>query len=155
MESERATDDPITSSRETARQARRFLLLGIVCLTIDFSVYHFLAGRCGVPITTAKELSYGCTIAMAFWGNKFWTFNSRGGLIRESILALLVYAATFVVNAWLNGALFSAFSNSLDGEKARHVAFLLATLATTVLNFAGMKFIAFAPAKSEAPHTTH
>jgi len=153
MEGKRATSASGQSARATSQQVRRFLLLGAVCFVIDFAVYHFLSGSCGFPITTAKELSYGCTIALAFWANKYWTFNSRGNMIRESILAIVVYFATFVANAGLNGALFAASLNFLDQVRARHAAFLLATVATTVLNFVGMKFVAFVPTGDGAPST--
>ena len=122
---------------ETARQLRRFVVVGLVCVVADLSVYTALTDRLGIQPTTAKAISYLAGVAVGFGLNKRWTFRSSRRTWREPISYLLLYAATLGINVACNNFILALLPNW------RLLAFLFATGVTTVINFVGMRLVTF------------
>ena len=122
------------------QQAGRFLLIGGSSVLIDFACYSLLAGL-GTPAMAAKGMSYIAGMLFGFFGNKFWTFEARSPSRREPFVYAALYAVTLAVNVGLHAAVLQWLGND-----AKAFAFLVATGATTVLNFIGLKYLTFRPA---------
>lgn len=123
--------------RETRKQLLRFLVVGGTSVAVDFVVYRWLAAV-AVPPDAAKGGSYLAGVVVGFFGNKWWTFESARRSAAEPLLYLALYAVTLAVNVACNRAALAVL-----GSQATLLAFLLATGVTTVLNFLGMKKLAF------------
>jgi putative flippase GtrA len=121
--------------RELAR-AGRFAVIGSVSVGIDFVLYRLLAGA-GVSPHVAKTASGVCGITFGFLGNKFWTFGSHGRSLREPLVYLAVYTVTLGINVAVNAAVLAAVP---DGTVT---AFLAATAVSTILNYFGLRLLAF------------
>ena len=129
--------------RRLARQVSRFLVIGGCSAATDFACYLLLLVTCGLPSAPAKGISYAAGMVIGFFGNKFWTFESPGRSLSEPMLYTAWYAFTLIINMATNGLVLS-----LLGTQARGTAFLTATALTTVMNFLGLKLIAFRHAAS-------
>lgn len=121
-----------------ARQIARFLVIGGSSAAIDFGCYRLLLASLAWSPAAAKGISYLIGMALGFFGNKFWTFESRRRSISEPVLYVGWYAITLGVNISANSLLLAAL-----GPAAQLAAFLIATALTTVLNFLGLRLIAF------------
>lgn len=131
-------------SRTTALrlQILRFVIIGGLSVVMDGVVYLALSPHLGQ--IQGKAVSYIVGMIFGFFGNKFWTFESSQKSAREPILYATFYLFTLIVNVVLNSACVELFTRlgSLESV-SQAVAFLIATGTTTVLNFLGLKYIAF------------
>jgi putative flippase GtrA len=116
----------------------RFLVVGIASVATDWTVYRLLANMAGLPLDVAKGLSYWAGVVVGFFGNKWWTFRSTRRSWVEPFSYAAIYAATMLVNIGCFRGLLA-----LLGENSTAWAFLVATGATTVLNFLGMRLFTF------------
>ena len=129
----------------TGVQLARFLVVGSASVAVDLAVYALLTALSPLAWWLAKGLSYAAGVAVGYVGNKFWTFQSRRRGVAEPALYALLYAFTLLLNMVCNEAALAALGS---GEKLP--AFLLATAASTITNFLGMKFVAFRHGRSPA-----
>ncbi len=127
---------------ETARHIRRFLVVGLLSVLCDAATYALLL-KAGLYPAVAKGISYVTGMVFGFFGNKFWTFQSPQKSVAEPVVYLVVYAITLGVNVAINSFLIDQLSEGLGPSLARGVAFLFATGVTTILNFLGMRLLAF------------
>lgn len=116
------------------RRLTRFAAIGLLSVAADLSAYQALTGA--LSPHAAKAVSYLVGVVVGFLGNKFWTFESKRRSAAEPALYLLVYAVTLGVNVGVNAAAFE-----LSGSVG--FAFLAATSVTTVLNYLGLRLLAF------------
>lgn len=141
-----ATTSPAARpDRRLVRQIARFLVIGGCSAAVDFGCYTLLLGSMAVSTEVAKGIAYLTGMAFGFFGNKFWTFESRRRSITEPVLYVGWYAITLGVNIGANSLLLAAV-----GPRARLFAFLAATALTTLLNFLGLRLIAFRAALRNA-----
>ena len=130
------------------KQIQRFLVVGGSSVAVDLLAYCVLL-KC-VDRMTAKGLAYLAGVLIGFAGNKLWTFESRQLSFSEPILYIVVYASTLVINIAINSLVCSYLeSMMLASYTAQIWGFLFATGVTTVLNFVGLKFVAFRRAQLE------
>jgi putative flippase GtrA len=127
---------------ETARHVRRFLVIGVLSVLIDRGTYGLLL-HAGLYVFLAKGISYVAGMVFGFFGNKFWTFQSPQKSAAEPIVYLIVYAITMCVNMAINALVLNCIKEQVGESMAREFAFLAATGVTTVLNFLGMRLLAF------------
>lgn len=113
------------------------MVVGLVCVAADLSVYTALSDGLGIRLTAAKAISYLVGVAVGFGLNKRWTFRSSRRTWSEPISYLLLYAVTLGINVVCNNFVLSLLPNW------RLLAFLLATGITTVINFSGMRLVTF------------
>jgi putative flippase GtrA len=104
---------------------------------IDLGVYQGLTAA-GLSPHAAKAASYVAGMLFGFVANKAWAFGSRRKSLAEPASYVLLYAATLVVNVGLNAAVLATL-----GRGATLFAFLAATGTTTILNFAGLRWVTF------------
>ncbi len=128
--------------RETAKQVRRFLVIGVLSVLLDLACYAILM-RAGLATHAAKGISYVAGMALGFAGNKLWTFESARRSAAEPITYLTLYAATLAVNVVVNGLVLALAGDWVPSRWAKAAAFLVATGVTTVLNFLGMRLVTF------------
>lgn len=122
----------------------RFLLVGVVTVCVDYTVYQ-LGMKLGLEINFAKGVGFICGAIFAYITNRFWTFMERkvgsGSVWRFGI----VYGINLALNVLINSFLFDIFYL----HKARVFgAFFIATVISAILNFLGMKFYVFADRSS-------
>lgn len=139
-----APDSPLPWSerRETARQIRRFLVIGVLSVLIDFAVYTLLTNL-GLLTSASKAVSYISGMIFGFIGNKLWTFQSARRSGSEPATYLVLYTVTLGVNVLINSLGLFLLDGYLAPKLAKGLAFLAATGVTTVLNFIGMKWVTF------------
>ena len=133
------------NKRPLLRQVSRFFVIGGCSAATDFACYTLLLGSFGLSIATAKGISYVTGMVVGFFGNKLWTFQSRRRAVSEPLLYMAWYFVTLAVNMATNGLVLE-----LLGPQATLPAFLAATGLTTVLNFLGLRLIAFRRALIES-----
>lgn len=122
--------------RAEFRRVRRFIVVGCLSVAIDLLAYTLFRGV--MTAAPAKGLSYVLGMLFGFVCNKVWTFESDRRSASEPILYAVVYSVTLAVNILVNSACLT-----LLGENGRVVAFLVATGLTTVLNYLGLRWLAF------------
>lgn len=135
------------SETSVALQILRFVFVGGSSVLLDLLVYLFLASWMNRSL--AKGISYLCGMALGYVGNKFWTFSVRRQSGSEAALYVGLYATTLAVNMLLNaGSLWSLGELGVSERVGQLLAFLIATGTTTVMNFVGMKYVCFRPART-------
>jgi putative flippase GtrA len=132
---------------QNRRYLIRFLVIGACSTTIDLGAYLLLAQLGGVAPAVAKTCSYLTGMTPGFLGNKFWTFGSKRRTFSEPAIYFSLYVLTLLVNVVLNSAALAVLGRSLSLKLA---AFVLATTVTTMLNFLGLRLIAFRQGIQEA-----
>lgn len=129
-----STSPAAPRSTATRRAFLRFLVVGSTSVLIDLAVYQLLTAA-GLSPHGAKGISYVTGMLFGFVANKLWAFESKRKSAAEPVTYLLLYTATLGVNVGLN-ALALPVAGSV-------FAFLVATGTTTILNFAGLRWITF------------
>jgi putative flippase GtrA len=114
-----------------------FLVVGLLTVALDFSVYRFLAWF--INIDYSKFMGFFAGSIFSFFVNKHWTFNKKNFQWLECIKFLGLYTFSCLVNVTINTYLVF----HLPEEFRIFIAFLLATGASTVINFIGMKWFVF------------
>ena len=125
-----------------ARHIRRFLVVGGLSVGVDLAIYAGLSSL-GLCVPLAKGISYVCGMGLGFVLNKTWTFQSRHDARSEAILYACLYVATLGINVLANQLLLAVLGSRISPGWAGSAAFLVATGLTTVLNYLGMRFVAF------------
>jgi putative flippase GtrA len=114
------------------KQIKSFLLVGFTATCLDFATY-FLLVELGVERSLSKGISYVCGVYIGFLGNSIFTFEQRNSNLRRY---LLVYLISLIANLTINYLSLMATQNGLIG-------WLAATLVSTFMNFAGLRYFAF------------
>jgi len=128
------------------RELAIFLIVGLLTIAIDFSIYRGLIylGSDGVNIT--KGLGFIGGTIFAYFANHFWTFKEQdtrsGSIARFTMVYIIGLSVNIFVN-YLSILILNHFTNRIDHQQAILLAFLLATSVSATLNFLGMKFFVF------------
>ena len=121
------------------REAAIFLVVGSTTVVVDFCAYQILL-RMDLPVDWAKGIGFVVGMVFAYVANKIWTFGhvqpARASLLRF----IALYVATLVLNVVANHVVLALLAGSTG---AVPLAFLVATGASAVTNFVGMKFFVF------------
>lgn len=139
---DRTSPLPWSERRETAKQIRRFLVIGGLSVLTDFIVYTLLT-HLGLVTSFSKGVSYVAGMVVGFIGNKLWTFESARRSSAEPVIYIVLYTITLGINVLVNRAGLVVLGDWLALGSAKGLAFLVATGVTTVLNFIGMKWVTF------------
>lgn len=127
---------------QSRKQVMRFLLVGGSSVVVDLLCYAILLGR--LDRVSAKGIAYAAGVLFGYAGNKLWTFESRRKSFSEPAIYVLVYAVTLLINIGINSSVCDLVSPWIRSDRASQLfAFFVATGVTTVLNFLGLKYIAF------------
>ena len=116
------------------REISRFLVAGSCAVSIDMGSYFFLLKV--LPLGYAKGLSFFLGTIVSYLINNYWTFEKKRKSCREMGKFGILYLSTLGANILVNG-----FAQNLSHGVV--LAFILATGASTVLNFFGQKWWVF------------
>ncbi|MEW9501056.1 GtrA family protein [Jeotgalibacillus marinus] len=116
-------------------QIKRFMIAGFSAVTMDTLVYFLLVQLYSPSLS--KVLSFLCGTLVAYLLNKFWTFKKNSHSLSEVLKFIILYTSTLVVNVSVNALCLIYISS------AKPIAFVIATGASTILNFTGQKWWVF------------
>jgi len=119
-----------------ARKIKTFLIIGLLAVGIDYSVYSTLvAYDCSVSFS--KSLGFIIGTCFSFAGNRRYTFEST---FSKSVLIkyFLIYFCTMNVNVILNNKFLDIF---IGLEFKRQISFILTTGFCAGLNFISLNYI--------------
>ena len=119
-------------------QLVRFILVGALCALVDLGCYWGLL-QLGLWVHAAKAVSFVAGTTTAFFLNRRFTFNARGGAGQAGGFALL-YTITFFVNVGTN-ALMLQLLPAFRGEYL--LAWAIAQGTATVINFVTLRTVVF------------
>lgn len=128
-------------------QLIRFGVIGGAAVAIDAILYIYLSPVIGE--SDGKACSYFAGMIWGFFGNKFWTFQSTARSAREPLVYVVFYGFTLVLNVLCNKATLDFCTLLGVGDAiSKSLGFVVATGITTILNFIGLKYIAFRQQKN-------
>ncbi len=116
------------------KELKRFLIAGSSAVATDFVAYYIILNFLYHDI--AKILSFILGTIVAFVVNKYWTFERYEKNYKQIFQFTIFYSATLFVNVMINRLV-------LDFTELVFLAFLIATGASTILNFVGQKWWVF------------
>lgn len=117
-----------------------FLIVGCSATLVDFGIYHGLLWAGWLGTYGAKATGFMIGTVFAYFANRLWTFSHVRHKAGSAPRFFCLYALTMGANVLVNGLALGW----LGGVPAAiHIAFVLATGVSTVLNFAGMKLFVF------------
>jgi putative flippase GtrA len=119
-------------------QLARFILVGALCALVDLGCYWGLL-QLGLWVHAAKALSFVAGTTTAYFLNRRFTFDARGGAGQAGGFALL-YTITFFVNVGTN-ALMLQLLPVFRGEYL--LAWAIAQGTATVINFVTLRTVVF------------
>lgn len=123
------------NKQSTATQLPRFIVTGLMAVATDYISYLLLANFIAVDFAKGSSFILGSVVAFVL--NKLWTFESEKKASAALLPFIMLYSSTFCVNVGLNHFTLVYVSD------IKTLAFLVATAASTILNFLGMKFWVF------------
>jgi putative flippase GtrA len=115
-------------------------LIGCCSTATDLTIYLLFTSLGLLAASPAKASSYLLAMVFGFFGNKLWAFQSQRRSLDEPLAFFALYGTTLLVNVGLNALGLAILGHTLP---ARLMAFVAATGVTTVLNFLGLRFVAF------------
>ena len=121
------------------KELRYFLIVGIVAVLIDYLVYFFLENLF-LNITRAKIFGFISGTAFAFLANRNITFKDVDNIWTQLYKFLILYSVTLFINVTINNILLNWLTNFHYNAK---LSFLVATSASAIINFIGMKYFVF------------
>ena len=119
-------------------QLARFILVGALCALVDLGCYWALL-QLGLWVHAAKAVSFVAGTTTAFFLNRRFTLNARGGAGQAGGFVLL-YTITFFVNVGTN-ALMLQLLPVFRGEYL--LAWAIAQGTATVINFVTLRTVVF------------
>lgn len=128
------------------RELGVFLIVGLLTVAIDFTLYRGCIYLGLESINLAKGLGFIGGTIFAYFANRFWTFkeqNARAGSISRFILVYIMGLSANILVNYLSIVTLKHFIAILNSQQSIHIAFILATGVSAAMNFVGMKFFAF------------
>lgn len=117
------------------KEMKMFILAGFSAVATDMSTYYLLFNFFGH--SPAKAISFISGSAVAYVLNKYLTFEQKRKSYSEVLRFGMLYMTTLGVNVFVNKLSLTFLFGWV------FTAFLLATGASTVLNYLGQKFWVF------------
>ena len=124
--------------KHTTRQFKRFLIIGSIGTTINYSIYYILIDALEYPYIPSFVIGYLSGLLFGYFYNRKWTFASKEGKkVYEFAKYLSVYMASLVLSSFFLDFLVKYF------EIHPALAGVFAIGLSTVTNFLGSKFLVF------------
>ncbi|WP_047871850.1 GtrA family protein [Nocardiopsis sp. RV163] len=107
---------------ELVREVGKFGSVGAVAYAVQLGTTNLLWSAAGAGPLTGQVIGTLCSIAVAFVGNRFWTFGDRArtGYGRETALFLLMNGVGMLLQLACLG--FSVYVLGFDGPLASNIA---------------------------------
>lgn len=125
----------IKNDEKLKKEIPKFLIAGLSAVGSDLGIYYLLLKH--LSHSYAKGISFMCGTVVAFFINKFWTFQQKRKSTSEVVRFFMLYLFTLGVNIGVNKVSLKIFPGWV------FFAFLAATGCSTVLNFGGQKWWVF------------
>lgn len=105
-----------------AGELARFGSVGLVALVVDIGTFNLARFGIGLGPLTSKTLSVLLATAVAYAGNRWWTYrhHARQGVVRESVLFLVLNLAGLLITLACLG--FSHYVLGLTGPLADNLS---------------------------------
>jgi putative flippase GtrA len=136
------------------REIAIFLVVGILTVAIDFSVYYSLIYLGFDSVNIAKGMGFIGGSIFAYFANRFWTFKDQdtrsGSILRFAMVYIVGLNANVLINHF-SIFMFNHFVSHNDYSRVIFCAFVLATGVSAALNFLGMKFFVFSSRSRASP----
>jgi putative flippase GtrA len=112
-----------------------YITIGIFAVLIDYISYLFFINIFSIDFSNSKRLSYLTGAIFSFILNKRITFKYKEKNISAPILFSILYFSSFILNSFTHDVLLNYFPGNYP--------FIIATIASVILNYVGQKFIVF------------
>lgn len=116
-----------------------FIFVGLTAVAIDYVSYlsflHLLN-----QILFAKALGFFAGAIFSFYANKHLTFSYKLNNKSHRVKFLVVYLMSLLANTLINDSILNL---DLENQFSIQMAFFVATGASAILNFWGMKYYVF------------
>lgn len=122
-------------NQKIKKEIFRYLVAGLSAVATDLILYYLLLNI--ISYAPSKAVSFLGGTAVAFFINKYWTFEKKEKSLKEVIGFLCLYLSTLVINVLVNKLSIFIFPGWI------FFAFLAATGTSTILNFIGQKWFIF------------
>lgn len=122
-------------NQNTTKQIKRFLVCGGAAAFTDFVTYQIFLTF--VSYSPAKAMSFICGAIVAYFANKYYTFEKPKKSYGEIGRFTALYITTFFVNVGSNKLAL------LFVSKSTFLCFIIATIITMTCNFIGQKWFVF------------
>lgn len=123
------------------RQIIFFVFIGFISVFVDYLVYS-LSFKILAQLNLSKQIGFIAGSVFAYYANKNFTFNLR---VSGTILMQVKYwfAVIFVmnINSMVNEFIFNNYQ--LEIVNSYHLAFLVATTVSAIINFLLFKHFVF------------
>ncbi|HJE59927.1 MAG TPA: GtrA family protein [Nocardiopsis listeri] len=107
---------------EPAAEVGKFGSVGALAYVVQLAVTNLMWGLSDLPLLVGQIIGTSCAIAVAFVGNRFWTFRDRArtGYGRETLLFLVMNGVGMLIQVGCLG--FAVYVLGLEGQSASNVA---------------------------------
>ena len=117
-----------------------FVVIGVITVLIDFIVYIVLVEFRLSDVNVAKGVGFVSGTIFSYFMHRIWTFGHKTHKPGTVWRYVLLYMSTLGVNVSINSFILIFL---LEFQFIILLAFLIATGASTILNFIGMKWFVF------------
>ncbi len=142
---------------QASKQLTKFLISGVLAVTVDFTVYFALSQF--LDPSLSKAISFCSGMVVTYNMNKFWTWKQPEKNNRRLLLFSLLYAVALIMNVGANNLMlrnipnytFNFLLNSDANETVESIvigvdkltAFLIATITSVAITYIGQKYWLF------------
>lgn len=124
----------------TGNQAKKFLGVGTATVVIDYIIYIVLISSFGFN-EWFKALSFAAGALFSFLCNSYFTFSQPRLHFRQLVKFAFTYYLSMNINVFVNALGLKIIPLPIAWSMT--AAFLLATFASSVVNFGMMKFFVY------------
>ena len=117
-----------------------FVVVGIITVIIDFIVYNVLVEFRLSDVNVAKGVGFVSGTIFSYFMHRIWTFSHKTHKPGTVWRYVLLYMSSLGVNVSINSFVLNL---SFEFQFIILLAFIVATAASTILNFIGMKWFVF------------
>ncbi len=127
----------------------KFLLVGVINTLVGTAIMFGLYNLAGASYWLSSAANYILTSILSYFLNKYFTFRSQGGSLREILRFALNIAVCYLLAYGIAKPLV-IWALSATTDKVRdNVAMLVGMCLFTGLNYLGQRFFAFAEKKND------
>lgn len=129
-------------SNNLRKQLIGYIISGILATGSDYIVYNLII-HFYTNYVISKTISFLVGTIIAFFYNKYITFNVKAKSRDEIWKFFVLYIISMVLNVSINRFGIMLFEHYISIRFAIDTAFLIATFVSVVINFTGQKFWVF------------
>jgi len=85
-------------NKDLLRQMRRYLIIGLLSAGTEYIILYCLTNYKSIWYVSSNTIALTVGFWISFLMNKFWSFNSRRGILRQLLLYGILFAFNLVVS---------------------------------------------------------